>query len=410
MGVSARLIQFMGVVCVAAGCKVGLAEHGDSGIEPAPDAGPACVWFRDADQDGYGDPTMMLERCDQPGGYVDNDDDCDDADPDANISQVWYADADGDGFGDPAEPKTQCGPPAGHVLDGTDCDDMDAEERPDQTWHLDFDADGFGHPSVTMPGCARPPMHVSDGRDCDDMNGAVHPGTGACPFTPADGRSCLDILDDGRSEGTGAYLIDPDGGGSATPMVVWCDMELDGGGWTALLNPSTAGMPQSAIAGFSMTWSHLSGDTTCTGAPNETSANNSWGRYASDCGHSHNVYTIDWPNALGATDIAFVAVTAAANTNALAVDGVDIAPDALETAASSIMDDPDFCHFYNAAGAGLPAGADAHACVTTWHDVAPAVHNDAFSGALDLTIDLGDACAPDCSYGIGFNIYRLYVR
>jgi|GEM_PF-4993279 len=39
------------------------------------------LWYRDADGDGYGDPSSMVEECFQPMGYVDNDLDCDDTEP-----------------------------------------------------------------------------------------------------------------------------------------------------------------------------------------------------------------------------------------------------------------------------------------------------------------------------------------
>ncbi len=35
-------------------------------------------WYRDADDDGYGDPESSIDACETPEGYVDNDLDCDD--------------------------------------------------------------------------------------------------------------------------------------------------------------------------------------------------------------------------------------------------------------------------------------------------------------------------------------------
>jgi len=40
---------------------------------------PTVRWYRDGDTDGYGDPLDYVDQCEQPSGYVSNDDDCDDS-------------------------------------------------------------------------------------------------------------------------------------------------------------------------------------------------------------------------------------------------------------------------------------------------------------------------------------------
>lgn len=45
-----------------------------------PTAADALLWYVDSDGDGYGDPERFAKACDQPAGWVDNGDDCDDED------------------------------------------------------------------------------------------------------------------------------------------------------------------------------------------------------------------------------------------------------------------------------------------------------------------------------------------
>ncbi|RME43344.1 MAG: hypothetical protein D6795_19585, partial [Deltaproteobacteria bacterium] len=47
-------------------------------------------------------------------------------------------------------------------------------------------------------------------------------------------RSCLDILENGGGFGDGIYRIDVDGADGVSPFPVFCDMTLDGGGWTLI--------------------------------------------------------------------------------------------------------------------------------------------------------------------------------
>jgi hypothetical protein len=128
-----------------------------------------------------------------------------DTDPDTALddtgcgSQQWYADADGDGFGDPEVTQDACEQPSGFVEAPNDCDDGDAAVNPsadelcndidddcngevdddpiDATdWYGDSDADGYGDPDQTGTACDPPSDSTDNPDDCDDAEDTVYPG------------------------------------------------------------------------------------------------------------------------------------------------------------------------------------------------------------------------------------------
>ena len=197
------------------------------------------VFFRDADEDGYGDPYESTEACTLPDGYVVDDQDCSDHDPrfhpgateddctdpsDYNCDgSVGFEDGDGDGWAacedcDDADPLVS--PAAYEVCDGedNDCDgvaDVGAIDAP--TWYTDADRDGYGDPDAAVDDCEAPEGTVEDDTDCDDADGMVHPG--AEEHCDGDDEDCDGEADEDAVDGATWYQdLDGDGYGSAVAV------------------------------------------------------------------------------------------------------------------------------------------------------------------------------------------------
>ena len=180
------------------------------------------TYYRDLDNDMYGDPNDTIESCTQPAGYVDNSDDCDDSDPTINPDTVWYKDADEDGYSD-GSTQTQCERPADYYLaseltDTTgDCDDTDGNEFPGQVWYKDADSDGYSDGS-TQTQCERPVDYylaselTDTSGDCNDADTTVHPG--AAEVCNGVDDNCNSQIDEGVKN---TYYQDSDGDGYGDP-------------------------------------------------------------------------------------------------------------------------------------------------------------------------------------------------
>ena len=85
------------------------------------------LWYVDTDEDGYGSYALTQTSCDQPSGYVDNADDCDDDNGDAypGNTETWYDGVDGDCGGEDDYDADADGE-APYDQGGTDCDDTDS--------------------------------------------------------------------------------------------------------------------------------------------------------------------------------------------------------------------------------------------------------------------------------------------
>ena len=79
--------------------------------------------------------------------------------------------------------------------------------------------------------CANP---LTDAKNCGACGNTCMSGQtcsfGKCAYPHK--KSCREILEKNTSASSGNYTIDPDGSGGAGPINVYCDMTMDGGGWT----------------------------------------------------------------------------------------------------------------------------------------------------------------------------------
>lgn len=122
---------------------------------------PNSMWYLDADNDGFGTPTVSVQQCFPPIGYVlyivGDLVDCEDSNSAINPYSIWYLDSDGDGYGSSVQYQTlQCQKPIGYVINNTDCNDNNAAYNVIRNWGLDTDGDGFGEPSTAIFACSPP--------------------------------------------------------------------------------------------------------------------------------------------------------------------------------------------------------------------------------------------------------------
>ncbi|MDI1452128.1 MopE-related protein [Polyangium sp. 6x1] len=233
------------------------------------DEGVKITYYRDADGDGYGNPSLTTLACSVPAGYRTNSTDCNDANPnikpgatevcdgvdndcdippniDEGVKNTYYRDADGDGYGNLSQTTQACSAPAGYVANSTDCDDAYAHIKPGATevcdgidnncaggidegvkitYYRDADNDGYGTTSPTMQACSAPGGYVANSTDCNDANASIKPGVAEV----CDGidNNCNGSINEGNPGGgqscnTGQSGVCAGGTTSCTLMGVSC--------------------------------------------------------------------------------------------------------------------------------------------------------------------------------------------
>ena len=208
------------------------------------------TWYADVDGDSYGDASDTTTSCDQPGDYVENDDDCDDSNAsvspdatevcdsadndcdgtvdenDAADATTWYADSDNDSFGDKSTSLVACDQPSGYVSDKTDCDDGDGTINPSaaDTWYDGIDSDCAGDNDYD----ADADGWDSDGYggdDCDDTNADINPDAEeVCDDLVDD--DCSGVADDGCAEEHCGALASSETWAAGDHLVT-CDVTVD---------------------------------------------------------------------------------------------------------------------------------------------------------------------------------------
>jgi uncharacterized protein YjdB len=199
---------------------------------------PNSIWYRDFDSDGFGNGTSQ-QGCYPPspgyyleGQLISTSGDCDDFNSEFNPNTIWYRDFDNDGFGDGTS-QQGCYPPSpGYYLEGQlistsgDCYDENSEINPNTIWYRDFDKDGFSD-GTSQQSCYPPSAEyylegalIATSGDCDDNNNSINPA--ATEILDGKDNNCNGVFDEGLCLTTTFYYLDADGDGFAIALAIGC--------------------------------------------------------------------------------------------------------------------------------------------------------------------------------------------
>ena len=214
--------------------------------------------YPDADGDGFGDRTAVIQECVPSADRVLTGGDCADADPAVSPAAVEVC--------DDAERDEDCD-------DLADDADPDTDPATMTTWYLDADGDGYGYDPSFVSACRPPAGYTDVGGDCSDTNAAIFPG--AAEALNGIDDDCNGIPEGGDSDGDGLSdlveialgcdpaLVDSDGDGigdlDEVNVAAGKVTDADGDGVPDCLDPDPLTGCGCATGGGDAAWMGLSG-------------------------------------------------------------------------------------------------------------------------------------------------------
>ena len=229
----------------------------DGNYVEIPDDG--VIFYRDVDEDGYGDAQDSIKSCSILDGYVLDNTDCADGIPqrhpnadeycngidddcDGFFDEMgavdaprWYADFDNDGAAGTLDYIDSCSALDGYFPEISDCNDgnplihpladelcdgidnncdnaIDGDDAIDPNeYYEDFDNDGFGSLVSKIYNCSIPDGYVENNHDCDDNNVDIHPD--ADEYCNEVDDNCNGIINEETAVDANTYYYDGDADG-----------------------------------------------------------------------------------------------------------------------------------------------------------------------------------------------------